>query len=249
MQSHDRRRVMTLAAASALAPACSSEAQIGPPHIGRTTEESIARKARSEEILRAEGVPILESLPVVDPVSNTRVRPSSEVANRTIALLMVSILGETSDLGLVQPLINEWQADPYFSPAERRFIESSPLTEFDRVQFSWRYECVWLLLWSLGLVQALGRPDRTVDVAAMATLVRELGPERLRSEARLRSTAQIVDVLDLTYRYHWAVVDARVNNRPAPARLDAGVVQERHYALNWVTRYLDQEWDDVRTDT
>ncbi|MFN5229343.1 MAG: DUF4272 domain-containing protein [Planctomycetota bacterium] len=23
----------------------------------------------------------------------------------------------------------------------------------------------------------------------------------------------------------------------------------RHYALNWLIRYMDQEWDDVSTDT
>ncbi|MGO7286211.1 DUF4272 domain-containing protein, partial [Rhizobium ruizarguesonis] len=24
---------------------------------------------------------------------------------------------------------------------------------------------------------------------------------------------------------------------------------ERHYALNWLTGYMDQDWDDISTDT
>jgi hypothetical protein len=27
------------------------------------------------------------------------------------------------------------------------------------------------------------------------------------------------------------------------------VVYERHYALNWLTGYMDQDWDDISTDT
>ena len=50
-------------------------------------------------------------------------------------------------------------------------------------------------------------------------------------------------------RYDWAVVDARVKNKPCPVGLDPGVVQERHHALNWLIGYMDQEWDDVATDT
>jgi len=28
-----------------------------------------------------------------------------------------------------------------------------------------------------------------------------------------------------------------------------GVIYERHYALNWMIRYGEQEWDDVSFDT
>jgi hypothetical protein len=60
---------------------------------------------------------------------------------------------------------------------------------------------------------------------------------------------QILDQADLIYRYHWAVVDARVKGKQPPAGLDPGIVYERHYALNWLIRYSDQEWDDISTDT
>jgi hypothetical protein len=34
-----------------------------------------------------------------------------------------------------------------------------------------------------------------------------------------------------------------------PAGLHPGVLYERHYALNWLIGYCDQEWDEVTTDT
>lgn len=49
--------------------------------------------------------------------------------------------------------------------------------------------------------------------------------------------------------YHGAVVDARVNDRAAPAGLEPGVTMERHHALNWLIGYMDQAWDEVSTDT
>ncbi len=29
----------------------------------------------------------------------------------------------------------------------------------------------------------------------------------------------------------------------------AGVTKDRHYALNWLIGYMEQEWDDISTDT
>jgi hypothetical protein len=31
--------------------------------------------------------------------------------------------------------------------------------------------------------------------------------------------------------------------------LHPSIVYERHYALNWLIQYLDQDWDNVQTNT
>jgi hypothetical protein len=69
------------------------------------------------------------------------------------------------------------------------------------------------------------------------------------ADAKLRPLAQLLDEVDRIFRYHWAVVEARVNGRLAPADLGPGVTLERHYALKCLIGYMDQEWDDVSTDT
>ncbi len=67
--------------------------------------------------------------------------------------------------------------------------------------------------------------------------------------ASLRAQGEILDAADLVCRYHWAIVNARVNDREPPSGLDSSVVIERHHALNWLMGYMNQEWDDVSTDT
>lgn len=214
-----------------------------------TLSESAARKHRSEAILGSEGVPFIAHLPMLHPVSETRFRSDQEAANRALSLAMVSLMGESGDYDLVQRLIGEWGVGGHLTPAELAFVNSRAPSMHDRTQFSWRYEALWALAWSLGFADELGRPDHIVDVPALVTIILDQGPDGFRANARLRNRGQILDALDLTYRYHWAVVDARLRGKPAPSDLDGGVVMERHHALNWLTCYADQEWDDVSTDT
>ena len=105
------------------------------------------------------------------------------------------------------------------------------------------------MLWALGFLPELGRPDKIVDVRRIAGLMKDKAPKLLHDEGRLRPAGELLDAADLIYRYNWACVDARVNGRATPAGLDCGVVIERHHALNWLIGYLGQAWDDVSTDT
>ena len=53
---------------------------------------------------------------------------------------------------------------------------------------------------------------------------------------------------DFYYRLHWAAIELRIKGKKSEL-LDEGVIRERHRALNWLIGYLNQEWDDVTTDT
>jgi hypothetical protein len=136
-----------------------------------------------------------------------------------------------------------------FSPDERRFLSNRTPTEHDRVQFSWRYEGAWVMLWALGYVETLDKPTTICDVPRAVTFMKDRTMAQFISDATLRSSTEILDAADRIYRYHWAVVEARVTQQEPPAGLEPGVTMERHYALNWLIRYMDQAWDDVTTDT
>jgi Domain of unknown function (DUF4272) len=104
------------------------------------------------------------------------------------------------------------------------------------------------MLWALGFVDDLARPDKICDVPNAVALLRDLGRDGFLKKAKLRPMREILDAADLIYREHWATTEARIKNQPAPGGLDPGVVQERHYALNWLIGYSDQEWDNVTID-
>jgi hypothetical protein len=195
------------------------------------------------------------------------VRSPNEVACRCIVLYAVLAAGhgESRD-ELVSWLRREglWDA---VSPKESDFLLSSAPTQQQRFQGQWRAEALLPLLWSLGLIAQLPSPQQICDVQSMQGVLPPLfAPVReFVSAARLRSEIEIHDANEAIYRIHWRVQDARRRGQPTlPGKLqrmpvadctppaesyNAGVVQERHYALNWLIGYCGQEWDDITTDT
>ena len=213
------------------------------------TPSAMERKARSDARLAAEGVPVNNHLPAIEDASEVRRRTSEEVAWRAMALLVVAAKGEGLEQPIVDEVVAEYALEPHFTPNERAFIGNASPTDHERIQFVWRYEAAWTLLWALGYVESLGKPTAVCDVPRAVAFLRERSSATFISDAKLRSLDSLLDEADLIYRYHWAVVDARVNGKENPASLDSGVTMERHYALNWLIGYMDEEWDDISTDT
>ena len=118
-----------------------------------------------------------------------------------------------------------------------------------RAKFTWRYESLWVLLWSLGYINSLDKPNKICDVQFAITTIVNRVRDGFISDAKVRSKKEILDQTDLHFRYHWATTEARLRNQLMPSGLDWGVVYERHYALNWLINYDNEEWDDVSTNT
>lgn len=212
-------------------------------------DEAKDRKARSIAVLSAEGVPHIDHLPEIDTEAASTRRDVIGVVRRTVALAIVAVKGETGNHAMGQSLVEQFGAHGFFTPAEQAFMDDPNPSQQDRVNFTWRYEGVHVMLWALGIYPELGRPDRITDVQRLAATLRDLGTGGLLEQAQLRSQAEILDAADLIYRYNWATTDARINGRPMPGGLDGGVVYERHYALKWLIGYAGQAWDDITTDT
>ncbi len=211
--------------------------------------EQLQRKERSIKQVRALGVPVLDSLPVIADTAQSLHRSNQEVAERALALMIVAVKGETADQALINEVIADYGAMGLFTPVEQTFIDAVDLTPDDYAQMSWRYEGVAVLLWAIGLIDTLPPPHQIIDAAELGNVFRTLGPEGLRTNAKLRPQSELLDMADFYYRLHWAAVDARVNNMPAPDGLHPGITYERLYALNWLYGYAGLSWDDMRTDT
>jgi len=214
-----------------------------------SSQEALNRKARSIEQLKKEGVPVIESLPVIEDSKGAKTRTTEEVAQRAIAVCLAAVKGEGIEQETIDILVKQFDAEKFFSPEEAEFIKKAEITQSDRVKFSWRYECYWVLLWSLGYVETLDRPEGICDVKKAVSFLRGKTTDEFIKGAKLRPINEILDQADLIYRYNWAAVNARVKGEETPAELEAGVVQERHYVLNWLIGYMDQKWDDISTDT
>lgn len=214
--------------------------------------DAIARKKRHLDLLATTDVHIPETLPPVASEAEVLLRGSREVAERACCLLAVAVRAESLASG--DPLSVTAIAERFpktrdrFSPVERAFLHAETPDRQSIINHAWRYEALWVLEWALGLVPALPMPDQICDVPAVAKAIFDRGEDAIL-EAQLRPTGEILDALDLHLRLHWAIRQARLEGQATPINLDAGVVQERHHALNWLCRFQDAAWDDVDTPT
>lgn len=212
------------------------------------TKAQLERRKRSIAIVQGMGLPWLEGLPVVEDEASITPRTSEEVARRCLATVFCAIKGESNDRELVARLVESFGAKGFFSPAEQRFLADPSPSKQDLSNFSWRYECAHVFLWALGYLPALNPPNRVADVASDVKIVKDKGPQGFARDAKLRPLSEILDQNDLYYRLDWAAVDLRIKGKTSE-RANEEIIVERHRALNWLVRYMNQAWDDVTTDT
>src|SRR5215475_7425833 len=207
------------------------------------------RKKRSEKLLKKQGIPINPSLPAIEAEEEATLRSAKDMAIRAVGLCAVALRGEGLKQQEVINLLNGKDVWASATPEEKTFLQKKKPARQEMINFKWRYESLWVLLWALGHAEDLGAPTSICDVHRAVRMVLDIPSEDFIQRAKSRPMSEILDEADLIYRYDWAVVDARIKGEEPPENLDPGVVYERHYALNWLIGYMDQEWDDVTTDT
>ncbi|CAM1357798.1 DUF4272 domain-containing protein [Tenacibaculum xiamenense] len=213
--------------------------------------ESERRKKATIDLLQQRGIPTLESLPVTPSSSQIKYRTEEEVANRIITLAAVAVKGELKKSDISFQVLEKYGVHPdNVSPWELHFLRNTELEEQDYVNAIWRYESLYVLMWATGYTDELLFPSQIVDVASLIEPIREFRDfEEFLLNYNLRDINEILDQLDLTYRLHWACVNARVKNEPTPSNINTSVVYERHYALNWLIDRYGEDWDNVSTST
>jgi Domain of unknown function (DUF4272) len=187
---------------------------------GGISAEAIDRRLRSETILQAEGVPFLAALPVIETTAEALKRSKEEVALRTLCLLFVAAKGEGLEDEIVERVLKSYELRPHLTPKELAFVLDNSPSQHDRIQFAWRYEAAWTLLWALGFVAQLGKPVQPCDVKFAVRTMTGTTTSQFIEDSELRPIADILDQVDLIYRYHWAVRNARIKGQRIPADLD-----------------------------
>lgn len=212
------------------------------------TQEQQERKNRSEAFLHEHSILINAHLPYVDVEETVKIRSKQEIIERAYALTLLAAKGEGVPTEHLEKVKTDLSING-LSPEETRIYAATELTDQQKANATWRYESLQVLLWALGLVEMLPYPSDICDVSTLVGLVIRQTREVFESKAVVRSTAEILDELDKTYRLHWACVQARLTRQQPGGGINSSIIYERHYALNWLTNYMTQEWDDVSTDT
>ncbi|ESQ79788.1 DUF4272 domain-containing protein [Asticcacaulis sp. YBE204] len=204
--------------------------------------EAEDRKQRSIKILKARGLPVLDSLPEIETVEDTTIRSGEAIVRRILCLTAVARAAFVGQTDPVLPFVARWKLDPHLTPDEREFLQSGKVVETDGIKFSWRIEAIVPLAWAIGLYADLWFPEEETHAEDVLEYWESFSHPDLTRIGH-REAADILDQADLIYRAHWAVREGASNG------LHGGVVRERHHALNWLICYEDDDWDDVQTDT
>jgi hypothetical protein len=192
-------------------------------------------------------------------------RSAEETARRALVLWAVALRADGIPQQEALDMLDQWRLWPHVSPKETRYIRDPQPDPAETASFVWRLEALWVLMWALGRIDELGWAAAMCDVPRLVQVMKpvEADPGFVES-AQLRPKHEVLDAQDLTVRLHWAIRDAWIGGRFIRSDLDwsagkpdvpptqsaaVGVVEQRHHALNWLTRYGDADWDDVDTPT
>jgi len=186
-----------------------------------------------------------------DFVDHDQPRSAFEIARRALVLHCVIAASH----GVSKDDISQWLKTEglydELSPWERKFIEAAENTKRDIIQATWRVEAQVALLWSIkkiDLLDNLGEQCNTRPlVDAMPDLFSSTGA--FIESASLRDQEEIEEEYERIYDIHWKVRNAERTGVSTEIKYNSGVVQERHYAMNWITGYCGQAWDEITTDT
>ena len=178
------------------------------------------------------------------------VRSSDEIAIRCVilnALLFVVHGGASSDnIQKKLKALGLWNS---VSPLEKQFLLKENYLQEELDEVSWKRESLFMLLWTLREVKEINEPNDEGDISIEILQKLSSDPLLWVKQVAIRSTDEISKAEEDIYNIHWAVRNATINNQKIPNNYNINVVFNRHYAINWVEKYNDAEWDNITVDT
>jgi len=228
-------------------------AQIDPDAAVPRFNDPSVRKARSIATVTDLGIAHTDWLPELASENEVTLPEAGSIIDRATSLLAAAVRAETAREGSPMPCEQVEQVLPRalraLTPDEQAWMANDSPDSQTITNFGWRYECVPVLLWALGIEPTLAVPETICDVPGTTRTVLETDWDAVEPQLTLRSEAEVLDQADLYYRIHWAIVDSRVNSTPPVVGVEHGAVVERRHALEWLIDSHNTPWDDVALNT
>ena len=208
------------------------------------------RKENTENYLKGLDIPFNIGLPPIEEDDDAIILTASEIAKRIFILVYLGIYSEDGDRNEIIDFLKSEELWDSVSEYEKKLLSKKKLTEKDKINISWQSERIYLMLWAINKIDNLDLPIDQCNIGEMLDLLPNAfgSTKDFIQTATVRPTEEILDKSDLIYRLHWAAREADLKDEDIPGNIDIGIIQEWHYAINWITCY-DKNWDDIQTDT
>ncbi len=222
-----------------------------------TDEGGIKRKNKSNEKIEKLGIPICKGLPILEDEMVNDLKDIDVICKRAIASLISIQLACDINEGveyeeskeMFSKVLKEFDVEDSLNPKEKKIFDGT-YTDQDVLDVTWEYECYWSLIWALGLITDEELfPNKICDCDKAITIVSGSKDfEDFKSKCKLRDSFEILDMLDLFYRLHWACVEKRINPDTNISDLNPEIVYERRRGLEFL--FSDEDnWFDISLDT
>ncbi|WP_409558939.1 DUF4272 domain-containing protein [Cupriavidus sp.] len=159
-----------------------------------------------------------------------QLRPQHEVEKRALALSVVVAISYGLDRASGRSWLEREGLYGALSAAERSFVEDG--RSAGGSTFQAQVEALGIFAWALGYA-----PTLQFDQALPPNLVKiypdlrnDESCQRFIAGCRLRSSNELISMLDLAYCLHWCIVDAPAKS----TKIHLPVVTERRRALEWM---------------
>jgi len=223
----------------------------------KTTTQN-ERRNRNNQFIKKMNIVHNENLPLTESSSEVKLKDIDSICKRAIAcLLSIQLacdIGEGNDYdeskALFLKLLKEYGVEKELLDVEKRLFENK-YDKQDVINVSWTYESYWSLVWTLGLIDSdeFKIPNDICDCKKAITLVGSCKSfEEFKKKTKIRNIEEILDMLDLYYRYHWACVENRINPKTNIGALNSSVVMERRRGLEWLISDIE-DWNEISLDT
>lgn len=217
------------------------------------------RRTKNNNFIKQMGIACYEKLPVIESSSDVELKDLDVICKRAIAsLLSVQIACDIEEnqnykesRSMFYNLLKKFNVEKDLLDSEKELFDNNYNKE-DVINVVWTRECYWSLVWALGLIEddEIKIPSAVCNYKKAITLVGDCKNfEEFKSKTKIRNIEEILDMLDLYYRYDWACDEKRFNKPDTNIGvLDPEVVWERRKGLEWLISDID-DWNEISLDT
>jgi len=213
------------------------------------------RRAKSNELIKNMGIACFEELPMIETSTQVGLKSLDDICKRAIACLISTQVAcdianndYEESINYFKPLLEVYGVSSGLNSLEKKLFDESYSNQ-DAINVGWEYEAYWALVWALSLIDDIADASNICDCKKAIELVQsKQNFDDFKKQCNLRGVEEILDMLDLYYRYHWATTEKRINPETPIGNLNPGVVVERRRGLEWLIS-TEKDWYDLSLDT
>jgi len=200
------------------------------------------RKEQSIEKLKLFGIDYIENLPCTYQINEVKMKSLEQVARRYIAnIISIHVacdLNSKADneytMSFFYDLLDKYGVRDELNELEKKVLDKSA-NESELNNVIWQYETLNVLAWILGLIKDLNFPNSSCDeIPLLEPIATCKDLTDFLDKCNFIDIESILDELDLEYRYHWALLDKRIDPSVNTGELNMDIVVERRRALEWL---------------